>query len=180
MQVERAISKVDKQSLVASPTTGSLATFLASGGTALGTALPASKSLYDMVRQYGSGYQVSKTITYTGAASYTAFTVTGVVAAKALGYITTALSNHSDTTSVGTATSAAGLIAATGGDAMQTENEVWVDTAPSKFETFPADYSVIGDGEDIVVDGSTNLSEGVVTIYCFWFPISSDGNVVAA
>ncbi len=36
-------------SLPASPTAGSLARFLASGGTALGTQLPASKSLYDVI-----------------------------------------------------------------------------------------------------------------------------------
>jgi len=123
---------------------------------------------------------VSKAITHDGSASYTAFTVTGLVAVKIVGYVTTALTNHSDTTSVGTATSAAGLIAATAGTAMQTEGQAWVDTAPSKFESFPATWSLIGNGEDISVDGSANITGGVVRLYCWWIPISAGASVVAA
>ena len=52
--------KVDGATLATAPTAASLATFVASGGTSLGTQLPASKSLYDMVRAYGEGYLVSK------------------------------------------------------------------------------------------------------------------------
>jgi hypothetical protein len=40
-------NKIDSASLAVSPTAGSLARFIASGGTALGTQLPDSKSLYD-------------------------------------------------------------------------------------------------------------------------------------
>jgi len=127
-----------------------------------------------------SGNLARKTITYSGAASYTAFTVTGCVAVKVVGYITTALSNHADSTSVGTATSAAGIIAATAGTAMQTTNQVWVDNAPSKFETYPSGWLVIGDGEDITVVGTANLAAGVVELYCFYIPLSADGVVAAA
>lgn len=169
---------IDSTALVAAPTADSLASFVASGGTALGTNLPASKSLYDEVRQYGDGYLVSKEITYNGAASYAAFTVTGMVTVKVVGYITTILTNHGDATSVGTATSAAGLIVATAGTAMQTANAVWVDNTPAKFDAFPSAYSLIGDGEDIAVVGTANLVGGVVTFYCFWKPLTSDGNVV--
>ena len=67
------------------------------------------------------GNLATKTITYAAATtSYSVFTVTGLVAVKCIGYITTALTNHGDTTSLGTATSAAGLLAATAGTAMQT------------------------------------------------------------
>lgn len=41
---------IDMASLKIAPATGSLATFIASGGTSLGTALPASTSLYDVVK----------------------------------------------------------------------------------------------------------------------------------
>lgn len=126
------------------------------------------------------GRMVSKSITYDGTASYTAFTVTGLVAVKVAGYITTPLTNNAATTSVGTATSAAGLIAATAGSAMQTANQAWVDNAPSKFETFPANWLLIGDGEDIVVDGDAALAAGVVSLYCWYIPISSSASVVAA
>jgi hypothetical protein len=53
--------KIDSATLVAGPTTGSLATFVASGGTALGTPLAASKSIIDAIGSngttlvYGSG-----------------------------------------------------------------------------------------------------------------------------
>ena len=126
------------------------------------------------------GQVVTKSITYNGSASYAAFTVTGLVAVKAIGYVTTALTNHADTTSVGTATSAAGLIAATAGTAMQTTGQAWVDNAPSKFETFPASWTLIGDGEDIAVVGTANITDGVVALYCWYVPISSGASVVAA
>jgi hypothetical protein len=123
---------------------------------------------------------VSKAVTFAAGESYTAFTVTGLVAVKVVGYVTTALSNVGATTSVGTATSAAGLIAATAGTAMQTEGQVWVDNAPSKFESLPATWTLIGNGEDIVVDGDATLAAGVVTLYCWYIPISAGAGVVAA
>ncbi len=122
---------------------------------------------------------VSKTVTFNGEVSYAAFTVTGLVACFVVGYVTTPLTNHADTVSVGTATSAAGLIAATAGTAMQTAGQAWVDNAPSKFETLPSSSKLIGDGEDIAVVGTANIAAGVVELYCFWVPLSSDGNVVA-
>lgn len=127
------------------------------------------------------GAQVAKKVlTHDGSASYTAFSVAGLVAVKVVGYVTSALTNHGDTTSVGTATSAAGLIAATAGTAMQTAGQAWVDNAPSKFETFPANWSLIGNGEDIVVDGSANITTGTVELYCWWIPISAGAGVSPA
>jgi len=41
------VQKIDEAAISGTPTASSLATFIATGGTALGTALPASKSLYD-------------------------------------------------------------------------------------------------------------------------------------
>jgi len=128
------------------------------------------------------GYLVSKTITWAAATtSYAAFTVTGLVAVKVVGYVKAALTNHADTVSVGTTTSAAGLIAATAGTALQTVGQAWVDTVPSKFETFPAGWSLIGNGEDVSVASTINIVvAGVVELYCWYFPISADGAVVAA
>ena len=127
------------------------------------------------------GHLAEKIITYTGEVSYAAFTVTGCVAVKMIGYITTALTNHADSSSVGTATAAAGLIAATAGTAMQTVGQVWVDNAPSKFGSllFGTNF-LIGAGEDIDVVSTANIVGGVVEFYCIWTPLSSDGNVVAA
>lgn len=127
------------------------------------------------------GNLVSKAITYVAAtASYNVFTVGGLVAVKVVGYVNTVLTNHGDTTSLGTATSAAGLLAATAGSAMQTEGQVWVDNAPSKFETYPTNWTLIGNGEDIVLTSTNNLTAGVVTFYCWYMPISSGASVAAA
>ena len=123
------------------------------------------------------GRMVSKAVTFAGDASYTAFTVTGLCAVKVVGYVNTALSNVAATASVGTATSAAGLIAATAGTDLQTEGQAWVDNAPSKFESLPATWTLIGNGEDIVVDGDATLAAGVVTLYCWYIPISTGASV---
>lgn len=125
-----------------------------------------------------TGYHVSKNVTYTGAASYPAFAVSGVVAVKVIGHVRAALSDDAATTSVGTATSAAGLLAATAGSAMQTVDQIWTDNAPSDFETFPANWTAIS--ESIAVDGDANLVAGTVTLHCYWFPISANATLIVA
>lgn len=124
------------------------------------------------------GRMVSKSITYDGSLSYPAFTVTGVCAVKVVGVITSALTNHADTTSVGTASSAAGLLAATAGTAMQTANQIWVDNAPSKFETLPANWTLLS--EDISVVGTANLVGGTLFLYCWYIPVVAGSGVAAA
>jgi hypothetical protein len=124
------------------------------------------------------GYEAVKNVTYTGAASYPGFAVSGVVAVKVVGHVRVALTNDAATTSVGTATSAAGLIAATAGSAMQTVDQLWVDNAPSDFETWPAGWTLIS--ESIVVDGDANLATGTVTLHCYWFPVSANATLAVA
>jgi hypothetical protein len=144
------------------------------GGTEPGT----NRSIINDIRDYGTGNVVTKDITYDGSVSYDAFTITGEIMVKVIGVVTTALTNHGDGTSVGTATSAAGLIASTAGTAMQTVDQIWTDIAPSKFESFPTTYSLLN--ENITVVGTANLAGGVVKLYAFWKPISSDGNLAAS
>ena len=120
----------------------------------------------------------TKTITYDASLSYAAFTVTGLVAVKVVGYVTTALTNHANATSVGTTTSAAGLLASTAGPAMQTIGQAWVDNAPSKFETLPAGWTLLS--ESIAVVGTANLTGGVVVLYCWYIPVSVGATLVAA
>ena len=150
------------------------------GGTAtVGAVLgdPKNSSLADLLFALGA-QRVGKGITYNTATSYAAFTVSGTVAVKVVGSVTSALTNHADTTSVGTATSAGGLIAATAGTAMQTIGQVWVDNAPSKFEVFPANWVVIS--ESIVVASTANLAGGTVMLNCWWFPVVAGSTLVAA
>lgn len=124
------------------------------------------------------GYHAIKNVSYDGSASYPAFAVSGVVAVKIIGHVRAALTNDAATTSVGTATSAGGLIAATAGSAMQTVDQLWVDNGPSDFETFPANWTAIS--ESIVVDGDGNLATGTVTLHCYWFPVSANATLQAA
>ena len=150
------------------------------GGTAtVGAVLgdPKASSLADLLFALGAG-RVPKGITYDGSTSYAAFTVTGTVAVKIVGSVTSALTNHADTTSVGTATSAAGLIAATAGTAMQTIGQAWVDNAPSKFETFPTNWVIIS--EDIAVASTANIVGGTAMLNCWWFPVVAGSTLVAA
>ena len=125
-----------------------------------------------------TGYEAVKNITYNGATSYAGFAVSGVVAVKVVGHVRAALSNVAATTSVGTTTDAAGLIAATAGSAMLTVDQLWVDVAPTKSETFPANWTVIS--ESIAVDGDATLITGAVTLYCYWFPITANATLAAA
>ena len=128
------------------------------------------------------GGVTTKMIAYDGSVSYAAFTVTGLVWVNVVGIVNLPLSNHGDTTSVGTASGVGGLIVATAGTAMQTGGQVWINNTPSKFMAVSAlvdQGALIGGGDDIVVLGTANLATGTVTLYCFWTPISSDGQVTA-
>lgn len=86
-------NKLDSATLAVAPTAGSLATFVASGGTALGTALAASKSLVDAIGSngsaltYGAGsalgaigtsFWIKKTITSSGITFAAPVDITGV------------------------------------------------------------------------------------------------------
>ena len=180
--------KLDGVTIATAPTAASLATFLASGGTSLGTQLPASKSLYDMVRSYGEGYLVSKAYAdLTGYTTLAAFTVTGDVMVKVIGVVgATGITSTSGTTtlSLGTTEAAAGIVAASTVDNTQfAATDVWVDSTPANDVELAASaaYNIIGGGADIILTGSVNdLTAGTLTLYCFWKPLSTDGAVVAA
>ena len=150
------------------------------GGTATVAAVlgdPRGTDIASLLFNLGARF-VGKGISYNAATSYAAFTVTGTVAVKIVGSVTSALTNIADTTSVGTATSAAGLIAATAGSAMQTIGQAWVDSAPSKFETFPTNWVIIS--ESVVVASTVNIVGGTAMLNCWWFPVVAGSTLVAA
>ena len=161
--------------------TTSIGTITNTGGAyaTIGAVLgdPKASSLADLLFALGAG-RVSKGITYTGATSYAAYTVSGTVAVKVVGSVTSALTNHADTTSVGTTTSPAGLIAATAGTALQTAFQAWVDNAPSKFEIFPTNWVIVS--EDIAVTSTANITGGTLTLSCWWCPVVAGSTLVAA
>lgn len=182
MPVESVVSSISTASIgtgaISSTTFATGAITAASIATdAIGAAELATDAVTEIVTNLG-GLFANKGITFTGATSYAAFTVTGTVAVKVVGSVTSALTNHADTVSVGTATSADGLIAATAGTAMQTMSQIWVDNAPSKFEIFPTNFVAIS--ESIVVASTANITGGTLMLNCWWFPVVAGSTLAAA
>lgn len=134
----------------------------------------------------GTWYGCNKSITYaagtTGAASAkTIFTVTGLVRMRIFAKCTADLtSGGAATIAVGTAITAAGLIAqttATGIDA----GEIWHDATPDasvELETVSATKLVSQDVVETI--GTTTVTGGSLQYSVLWQPVSQDGMVVAA
>lgn len=126
----------------------------------------------------------SKTVTFaagtTGtAAAHTIFTVTGVVAVTCFAVCTVDVAG-SGTIEVGTALNTAGLIAQVAGTALDA-NEIWHDGTPDASIELDSVLTKKIVSQDIAyLIASNTLSGGTVTFYISWYPISSDGNVVAA
>ena len=133
----------------------------------------------------GLGIVASKAITdvtgTTGAiGASTLFTVTGTVGVRVFGVCGLTL--------VGAATLEVGIVGATAvvlaqiadATALATD-ELYLDATPTtKVEALPS-ILIIGAGQDIIQTiGAAEITGGSLTYYCLWFPISSDGDVVAA
>ena len=131
----------------------------------------------------GLGLVASKAITYaagtTGATGATTlFTVTGQVALRIFALCSSDLtSGGSATLEVGIAGNTAALIAQTTATGIDS-GEWWIDTSSASIEALPGQSLVAGDVIQTI--GTTTVSGGILTYYCAWTPISSDGNVVAA
>jgi hypothetical protein len=139
--------------------------------------------------QLFSTYRVNNRVTFDGGAGSGAvgtvalFTITGAVHVVVVGHC------EDDLTEAGaTATIEVGITGATAGLIAQV-NAVNIDTGEIWFDATPADMKVltslggafIGGGEDIFATiGTQNVTGGVIDFVCFWTPLSSDGNVVAA
>lgn len=132
----------------------------------------------------GLGFTASKAITFsaltTGATGATTlFTVTGVVAVRLFGVVSSADVTGTGTIEAGIVGNTAALLAQTTGTTLDV-GEIWIDTGPATVELLPA-LSILAAGTDIIqtIAGST-LDAGTLTYYCLWFPISTDGNVTSA
>lgn len=123
-----------------------------------------------------------KTITYvagtTGAVGATTlYTVTGTVAAQVFAFCTSDLTG-TGTIEIGTATSTACMCDQQSATAID-NHEVWQDALIAIGASVPSHYHPIN--EDIIQTIATNtVTGGVLTFYCFWVPLSSDGNIVVA
>ncbi len=138
------------------------------------------------------GVKVSKSMTLAGGTANdpgdsagtgnpaTLFTVTGEVLVRIFATCQTALvSAGGGTIEVGITGNTAALIAQTTA-ANILINTVWIDATPGTIQALPSDQ-VLTNGTDIIQTIATaDVTAGVLTYYCFWSPLSSTGNVVAA
>ena len=131
----------------------------------------------------GLGLIASKAITYvagtTGAvAATTLFTVTGTVAIQVFAVCSGVDLTGSGTLEVGIAGNTAAVIAQTAATAIDL-GEIWYGTNPPTVGVMPNQLIVAG--TDIIQTIATNtVTAGTLTYYCLWYPISTDGNLVAA
>lgn len=123
----------------------------------------------------------------TGYDTAAAFTVTGDVMVCVFGVVgATAITSTSGTTtlSIGTTEAAAGIMAAsTVNNTQFAATDVWVDSTPANdVEALAAQrWHIIGGGADInLVCNVDDITQGTLTLYCLWVPLSDDGSVVAA
>ena len=121
----------------------------------------------------------------TGAqAAYTVFTVTGDVVVQIFGLCQILMdSGGAATIELGIAGNTAALIAQTTATDLDAY-ETWQDATP---EANPGAVSLdsrgfaIANGADIILTvGAADLTAGDVDFICRWWPISTNGNVVAA
>lgn len=113
---------------------------------------------------------------------YTLFTVTGDVILRVIGICKENLAGGSATLSVGFAGNTAALIALTTATDIDA-NEIWHDATPDatvELATVGA-ARIVSNGQDVIQTVATaNITDGEITYYCFWRPLSADGLVEAA
>lgn len=113
---------------------------------------------------------------------FTIFTVTGTVLARFFGVCETDLAGASATLEVGFTGATTALIAQTTATDIDA-GEIWYDNTPdAKMELLTvAPERIIANGADIIGTVATaNITSGVIRFFCIWYPLSSDGSVVAA
>ena len=132
----------------------------------------------------GLGLIASKAITYIGGTTgavgaTTLFTVTGTVGVRLFAVVSGVDLTGAGLIEAGISGNTAALLAQTTGTTLDV-GEIWTDTGPSTVEALPA-IQLLTAGTDITqtISGAT-ITAGTLTYYCAWFPISQDGNVVAA
>lgn len=140
----------------------------------------------------GLPFKASKRITFAGGtsnaigdkdgslATFPIFTVTGDVLVWVAGMVKTTLVG-AGTLEVGIPNNTAILIPQVADATTLAVNEFWHDATSVLGEGFTPQVHGIGGGLDINgVVASADITAGVIDFYCFWRPLSDDGNVVAA
>jgi hypothetical protein len=133
----------------------------------------------------GKGLVASKAIAYTGAANLgatgatTLFTVTGDVIVNIFAVCSEDLAGATATVEVGIAGNTAALIAQTTATAIDV-GEVWATATPATVLALPAERILMNSTNIIQTVATANVTDGTLTYYCLWYPLSSGSSVVAA
>jgi hypothetical protein len=126
---------------------------------------------------------VRKTVTFANTTgTVNLFTVTGDVIVRLIAVcVTDCESAGACTGQVGIASALNGIIAVTDMTTLE-GRDIWHDATPdSEIEALSTmrEY-IISDGNDIILTLSAQTDSGAIIFYCFWTPLSVDGNVIAA
>ena len=131
------------------------------------------------IEKFGEGHLAKHIVTLRTDATgtQTLFNVTGEVEVVVIGYIdVTVTSGNALTLEVGVTGATAGLIAQTAVGNL-TLDKIWVDAIPSVLESKPS-WKIIANSLDIIhTIGAFVATAGKITYYCWWRPLSADGNV---
>ena len=111
----------------------------------------------------------------------TLFTVTGDVLVIIFATCQTNLAGLNATIEIGISGNTASLIAQTTATDID-DGKSWIDATPLTVEGIDVGSpKILVDGTDIIQTVATaNITTGALVYYCFWRPLSSDGNIVAA
>ena len=132
------------------------------------------------------GLSASKAITYVAGAgnsgvqgATTLFTVTGTVAVYLFAVCSKTLTSSGGATiKAGIAGNTTGLIASTGYGSI-TNALIWKDASPATLIAFPS-LNIITGTDIIQTIATADISDGTLTYYCVYVPLSSGASVVAA
>lgn len=162
--------------------------------TNINSSVTSDKGLESVLRDLAgnNSYVVSKSVTLAGGTvnnmgdvdgtgnPYTLFTVSGDVLAYIVAVCKTSLVGDTATLEIGVTGATAALVAQSTAIDIDV-NEGWFAATPTLAVANTAQYHVIGGGLDIIQTvGTANITAGAITYYCFWKPLSNDGNVLAA
>jgi len=126
---------------------------------------------------------VSKSIDCTGATPISVFTVTGDVVMAVFGVCKTALTtSDSITAELGVSGATTAFIAQVANATGLGINEIWHDASPDATIELESVWAnrIVSNGQDVILTTTGTVTDGDITFYCRWFPLSADGNVVAA
>lgn len=153
----------------------------------------ALQGMLGMAGRTGYGNQITVLADFTSAtwntiASHEILTVTGIVRIFMLPFVVSSVAGATATLVLGDETTSNSLIASTTA-ANLAADEWWTDSTDTRTVARLGRISatdggyldfVVGGGKDIgYTIGTAALTSGSIRFYCWWIPISEDGNVVA-